>query len=150
MKECQLRVDKEIMKHTVMLSKSLAMCLMISLCWEGWVWSSFLITTTLSATTVSAKACSAQTHSDWTGAGNTVTIYAPKRWFYHLCWRAAAPDRWGKCPSPQRCWWRTCRWPEWWLLQRPCPDSSHMSEVQNNKHTIKGKFKVKGSHQCRW
>lgn len=39
-----------------MLSKSLAMSLMMSPCWVGWVCSSFLITTTLSATTVSAKA----------------------------------------------------------------------------------------------
>lgn len=76
--ECELRVDNEIVKRTVMLSKSLAMCLMMSLCWEGWVWSSFLITTTLSATTVSAKTCAVQTQSDWTWAAN---IYSPKRWF---------------------------------------------------------------------
>lgn len=42
--------------RTVMLSKSLAMSLMMSPCWVGWVCSSFLITTTLSATTVSARA----------------------------------------------------------------------------------------------
>lgn len=50
-----LLISSGAMNHTVMLSKSLAMCLMISLCWVGWVWSSFLITTTLSATTVSAE-----------------------------------------------------------------------------------------------
>lgn len=44
-----------IMNRTVMLSKSLAMCLMMSPCWVGWVWSSFLMTTMLSATTVSGE-----------------------------------------------------------------------------------------------
>lgn len=78
--ECELRVVNKIVKRTVMLSKSLAMCLMISLCWEGWVWSSFLITTTLSATTVSAKTCAVQTQSDWTWAA-TANTYSPKRWF---------------------------------------------------------------------
>lgn len=40
---------------TVMLSNSLAMCLMMSLCCKGCVWSNFLMTTTHSATTVSEK-----------------------------------------------------------------------------------------------
>lgn len=47
--------NTEMSNRTVMLSKILAICLMISLCWVGWVCSSFLITTTLSATTVSAE-----------------------------------------------------------------------------------------------
>lgn len=57
-----------------------------------------------------------------------------KKVIYHLCWRAVAPDRWDKCLSPRKCWWRTCRWPEWWLPQTLCPGSSHRSEIQNNKH----------------
>lgn len=57
---CWLLQRKKITRRskqnrTVILSKSLAMSLMMSPCWVGWVCSSFLITTTLSATTVSAK-----------------------------------------------------------------------------------------------
>lgn len=52
---------------------------------------------------------------------------------YRLCWKAAAPDRSDKCPSPQRCWWRTCRWPEWWPPRMPCPDSSHRSEKRRDE-----------------
>lgn len=48
-------VFEACVRLTVMLSNSAAMCLMMSLCCKGCVWSSFLMTTTLSATTVSER-----------------------------------------------------------------------------------------------
>ena len=125
----QPHIKSTEVKHTVMLSKSLAMCLMISLCCVGWVWSNFLITTTLSATTVSAK-----TDSHINTLTKLKTLRGSMKAFYRLCWRAAAPDRSDTCPSPQRCWWHTGRWPEWWLPQTPCPDSSHMSEERQRNN----------------
>lgn len=47
----QIRECEQIL--TVMLSRSLAICLIISPWCAGWVCSSFLMTTTLSATTIS-------------------------------------------------------------------------------------------------
>ncbi len=130
--------NNTMMDHTVMLSKSLAMCLMISLCWVGWVWSSFLITTTLSATTVSAKQeheNSTVIHKEGKRCGSKVSVVSE---FYHLCWKAAAPDRSDTCRSPQRCWWHTCRWPEWWQRRTPCPGFSHRSEKRHNKDVNRG------------
>ena len=39
----------------------------------------------------------------------------------HRGWRAAAPGRWDRCPSPPQCEWHSDRWPGSWPPQSPCP-----------------------------